>query len=151
MHSITTHLDRLRPYAPVVIRVLLGAIFLWHGIDKFRGAGITGVKGAFDMWGVPVPELTAPLTAVLEIVGGATLILGFMTRLTAAVLSIIMIGALLFVTLELGLISGVPKPGAELDLALLAGLIAVLLLGPGPLSVDDQTGLEHADSLASIR
>ena len=61
----------------------------------------------------------------------------------AALLSIVMIGALLFVTFELGLISGEPKTGAELELALLAGLVALMLLGRGPLSVDDQVGLDH--------
>jgi len=134
--------NRLRPFAPVVIRVLVGVIFLWHGIDKFRG-GISNVEGAFDMWGVPAPGLTAPLTAILEVVGGAALIIGLLTRVFAALLSIVMIGALLFVTFELGLISGEPKTGAELELALLAGLVALMLLGRGPLSVDDQVGLDH--------
>ncbi|MEJ7801540.1 MAG: DoxX family protein [Ilumatobacter sp.] len=136
-------LDRLRPAAPLVIRVTVGIIFLWHGINKFRGAGISGVEGAFDMWGVPAPSVTAPLTAVIEIVGGTALIIGLLTRVAAGLLAIVIVGALLFVTIELGLISSEPKPGAELDLALLAGLIAVMLLGPGPVSVDELAGIDQ--------
>ena len=69
MHQVCCTLNRGRPAAPLVLRVMLGGLLLWHGIDKFD-AGISMVKDMFTMWGVPARGLTAPLTAVVEIVAG---------------------------------------------------------------------------------
>jgi putative oxidoreductase len=141
MHKVCSTLNRFHAAVPLVLRVVLGGLFVWHGIDKFD-SGIGSVEDMFTMWGVPAPGLTAPLTAIIEIVGGALLIAGLATRAAAMALSLVMVGALLYVKKDLGIISSEPMPGAELDLALLAGLVAVLLLGPGPVSVDDKMGLE---------
>lgn len=148
MHKMCSTLNRFRPVVPLVLRVVLGGLFIWHGIDKFD-AGISMVKDMYTMWGVPAPGLTAPLTAVIEIVGGAMLVFGLATRMVAMVLSIVMVGALLYVKRDLGIISTDPMPGAELDLAYLAGLVALMILGPGPISIDDKIGLEPAESIAT--
>lgn len=141
MRRIHHSLDRFRPIAMLVVRVTVGAVFLIHGIDKFD-SGISMVEGAFSNWGVPLPGLTAPLVAVVEVVGGAALILGAGTRLAAMALSAVLVGALLYVKADLGVISTEPMPGAEVDLALLAGLVALIFTGPGTLSVDGAVGLE---------
>ena len=99
-------------------------------------------RAMFTMWVVPAPGLTAPLTAVVEIVAGIMLLVGLGTRIAAMALSVVMIGALIYVKQDLGIISGQPMPGAELDLARLAGLVAVIVLGPGRLSLDHQVGIE---------
>lgn len=148
MHRIISALDRARPALPLVLRLVLGGIFVWHGIKKFDG-GISMVEGAFSMWGVPAPELTAPLTAIVEIVAGIMLVAGLGTRFGAAALAVIMIGALVYVKADLGIISSEPMPGAELDLALLAGLVAVMVLGPGRLSLDQKVGIEPGEAAAS--
>ena len=127
--------------APLVLRVVLGGLFVWHGIDKFD-AGIDMVEQMFTMWGVPAPGPAAVLTAIIEIVAGAMLVFGAATRAAATLLGIVMIGAIVYVKADLGIISSEPMPGADLDLALLAGLVALVFLGPGPLSVDDKVGLE---------
>jgi putative oxidoreductase len=144
MHQVCSTLDRGRPVAPLVLRVVIGGLFIWHGIDKFD-AGISMVEGMFRLWGVPVPGLTAPLTAVVEIVAGVMLVLGLGTRIAAMALSVVMVGALVYVKRDLGIISSAPMPGAELDLALLAGLIAIVVLGPGRASLDHRLGVEPAD------
>lgn len=141
MHQVCSILNRGRPLAPLVLRVVLGGLFIWHGIDKFD-AGISMIEDMFTMWGVPVPGLTAPLTAVVEIVAGVMLVLGLGTRIAAMALSVVMVGALIYVKQDLGIISSEPMPGAELDLALLAGLVAILVLGPGQFSADHQVGIE---------
>jgi len=79
---------------------------------------------------------------VIEIIAGAALVLGTVTRIAAMLLSIVMIGALIYVKQDLGIISSSPMPGAELDLALLAGLVTLIVTGPGRLSIDEQIGLE---------
>lgn len=92
--------------------------------------------------GQPAPGLTAPLTAVLEIAGGLALMAGLGTRLAGMVLGVVMVGAIVFVKADLGLISAEPMPGAELDLAYLAGLATLVAFGPGRLSVDAVIGLD---------
>jgi putative oxidoreductase len=143
MKQLCGTLNRLRPMAPLVLRVIIGGLFVWHGIDKFN-AGIGMVEGMFEMWGVPLPGITAPLVAVVEIVGGLALIVGLMTRPVAGVLSIVMFGALVFVKLDMGLIP-MDAAGAEVDLAYLAGLIALMAFGPGPYSADSMMGLEVSE------
>jgi putative oxidoreductase len=79
---------------------------------------------------------------VFEIVGGAALILGLATRIVAVLFTIQLIGALIYVKQDLGVLSSEPMPGAELDLAYLAGLATLILLGPGLLSLDERIHLE---------
>lgn len=144
MHQFCSTLNRLRPTVPLILRVVLGSLFVWHGIDKFN-VGISTIEGMFKSWDVLAPGFTAPLTAVVEIVGGVALVLGIGTRIAAMLLSVLMIGALIYVKKDLGIISSQPMPGAELDLSILAGLVAVLITGPGRYSIDDKVGLEPAE------
>ena len=141
MHQVCSTLNRFRPAVPLVLRVVLGGLFVWHGIDKYD-VGIDMIKDMFTTWGVPAPGLTAPLTAIIEIGAGTMLVFGIATRMAAMLLSVVMVGALIYVKQDLGVISSQPMPGAELDLAMLAGLIALVILGPGSISVDDKMGLE---------
>lgn len=143
MKRINTALSRISPLAPLVLRIAIGGIMLYHGIDKLRG-GMDGVEGMFTMMDVPAPALSAPLVTALEVIGGIALIAGLGTRLAAASLAAVLTGAVLFVKTDLGIISSGPMPGAELDIALLAGLVALLLLGPGNMSADRAVGLEPA-------
>ncbi|MGD9794353.1 MAG: DoxX family protein [Acidimicrobiia bacterium] len=145
MHEICSTLNRFRPSVPLILRVVIGGLFIWHGIDKFD-VGIDMIETMFDSWGVPAPGVAAPVTAVLEIVGGIALVFGIGTRVFAMALSAVMIGAIIYVKADLGVISSQPMPGAELDLAMLAGLIAVIISGPGRFSIDDKLGLEPAEA-----
>ena len=141
MHQLCSTLNRFRPAVPLVLRVVLGGLFVWHGINKFD-VGISTIKGMYEMWGVVAPGFTAPLTAVIEIVGGIALILGIGTRIATMMFSILMISAIFYVKRDLGIISSQQMPGAELDLAILAGLVAVMITGPGRFSIDDKFGIE---------
>jgi uncharacterized membrane protein YphA (DoxX/SURF4 family) len=147
MQQVCSTLNRYRPAVPLVLRVVLGGLFVWHGIDKFD-VGIDMIKGMFTTWGVPAPGFSAPLTAVVEIVAGTALVVGLGTRLAAMLLSTLMVGALIYVKQDLGIISSQPMPGAELDLAMLAGLITLVVTGPGSWSVDDRIGLEPSEVAA---
>jgi putative oxidoreductase len=141
MTRFNTALSRISSLAPLVLRLAIGGLMTYHGFDKLRG-GMDGVEAMFTMMDVPAPTLTAPLVTALEIIGGLALVAGIGTRLAAASLAAVLTGALLFVKTDLGIISSGPMPGAELDIALLAGLIALLLLGPGNMSADRAVGLE---------
>lgn len=140
MH-VAGRLDRFGAIAPLVIRVILGILFIYHGFDKFD-TGLENVAGAFRSWGVPVAGLAARAFAVFEVVGGVALIVGLATRFVAVLFAIVLIGALLYVKRDLGVLSAEPMPGAELDLAYLAYLAGLVLLGPGWLSIDERIHLE---------
>lgn len=154
MQSLNAYLARQASWAPLVLRLVLGALLLYHGIDKFD-TGISNVEGFFASNDVPAAGLAAPLVAVVEIVVGLALIVGLGTRIAAAVQIVILLGALAFVKLPAILGAG------ELDLAYIAGLAALMLLGPGRFSVDeilaaDQTQIDlrsRADDreLADVR
>jgi uncharacterized membrane protein YphA (DoxX/SURF4 family) len=83
--------------------------------------------------------------ATTELVFGALLVLGLLTRLSTIPLAVVLAVAVIGVKLgEVGLIAGMGAMlvGYEIDLALLAGLIALLFLGGGRLSLDRLLGLE---------
>ncbi len=93
---------------------------------------------------VPAPKLMAFVVTFVEIVGGILLIVGLFSRLAALLLTIDLVVAILLVKVNIGLLSPVDGSGvgAELDLALIAGFLVVLLAGPGRLSVDQALGYE---------
>lgn len=129
----TTHSSPvLADAARTVLRVAIGAVFLAHGWQKFFEFTIPGAQGAFAQMGVPAAQMAAPVAATLELVGGALLILGVLTRIAGAFLALEMLGALFLVHISAGMF--VAKGGMELVLVLAAGAAAVALVGPGRFS-----------------
>ena len=70
------------PHATILIRLLVGAVFVSEGIQKFLFPAALGV-GRFVKIGIPAPRFFAPFVGVVEIVCGTLLIIGFITRLAA--------------------------------------------------------------------
>ncbi len=122
-------------WATIPLRLALGIIFAAHGWQKFAG-GLDNVAGFFGGVGIPLPQVAAFVVAFVELVGGIGLIVGFFTRYWALLLSIVMIVAIFTVKLPNGLLGSPGRPGYELDLALLVGCLALLLWGPGPISLE---------------
>src|SRR5713101_9801491 len=116
-----------------IFRVAVGGVFLAHGIQKFFMYGLHGVAGAFASMGVPAPAVTSALVAVVELLGGAALILGFLTRWAAALNGFDMVVAILLVHLKNGFFNPM---GFEYPLTLLAACIALTVIGPGAGSAD---------------
>lgn len=136
------------PRATILIRCMVGGVFLWEGILKFVYTN-QGV-GRFTKIGIPAPELMAHFVAILEIVGGVLLICGFLTRLVAVPFVIEMVVAILstkvalyFGTSPLPLPPSPPQSGAwavlheiRSDYAQIMSVLFLLIAGPGPWSVD---------------
>jgi putative oxidoreductase len=130
-------------YAPLVVRVLVSVIMVAHGWQKLQ-AGPEGFGQALAGLGVPLPVLMAYLVTFVEVIGGVLLIVGLLSRLAALLLTIDLVVAVLLVKVNIGLLSPADGSGVgyELDLALIAGLLVVVLAGPGRLSVDQALGYE---------
>ena len=116
-----------------IIRIVTGIAFLMHGWQKVFQFGFPGVIGAFTKMGVPMPGVMGPFIAVLELLGGVALIIGLLTRLAALGLMFDMLGAILLVHLAGGFFL---PAGYEYALLLFASSLALVLGGPGALSVD---------------
>jgi putative oxidoreductase len=123
--------------AILLIRVLVGWVFLSEGVQKFLFPDALGV-GRFAKIGIPWPQVMAPFVGVVEIVCGTLLLIGLITKLAAIPLVIDICVALYstkIVTLaKNGLWSTLHE--ARTDVSMLLGLVFLLLLGGGTLSVD---------------
>ncbi|MES2225108.1 MAG: DoxX family protein [Patescibacteria group bacterium] len=121
--------------ALLIIRIIIGLIFFLHGIAKFN-MGIDGTTAFFASVGIPLAALFAWIVTLVETFGGLALILGIGTRITALLLAITMIVASIIV-IQMGspLINTQLATGYELNLALIAALIPIIILGPGRYSL----------------
>ena len=123
--------------ATLILRLALGVIMVSHGIPKIKKREVLGKKWN-DHYGVP--KATIWLTGILQIVGGLALLLGLFTSLTSLVLTLDMLAALFICIFNSHhrepFNSVTPVKGWDVNLLLVASLIAVLLLGGGKWSLD---------------
>src|ERR1017187_9851497 len=82
------------PAAVILIRLIVGGVFLSEAIQKFLMPEAQGV-GRFTKIGIPNPDLLAPFVGICEIVCGVLFILGFLTRFAAVTMIINMLVAIL--------------------------------------------------------
>jgi putative oxidoreductase len=135
-------LRRLAELGPLAVRVIVGTIMAAHGLQKVQ-AGPANFGAFLGQMGVPLPTLMGYVVTLVEVVGGVLLIVGLLSRLAALLLTIDLVVAILLVKVNVGFLSP-PQggAGAELELALIAGFLVILLAGPGRLSVDHALGYE---------
>ncbi|KMZ43467.1 DoxX family protein [Brevibacillus sp. HB1.3] len=120
-------------WSTLILRVIAGLTFAIHGVAKFQ-MGLENVAGFFGTMGLPA--FIAYLVAFLEVVGGIALILGLGTRVFAGALSVVMLGAIFKAKLAAGFMGGEGGAGYELDLALLAILVALGISGSTKFALD---------------
>lgn len=117
----------------IIMRVVLGIIFVFHGVDKFQ-MGLSNVEAWFSSIGVP--GFAAYGVAVLELVGGILLILGLFTRYVSGLFVLMLIGAIVSAKLPAGLLGNGQMAGYELDLGFILVALYLVVADRSPLSVD---------------
>ncbi|AKK02686.1 DoxX family protein [Corynebacterium epidermidicanis] len=119
----------------LLLRAVLGFMFIAHGWDRFFITGLVETTGQFSAWNVPQPKLSAYLAASTELIGGALLVIGLLTTFVAGVLALLMACALYFVHLPHGIF--VTDGGVEYTAVLVVSLLVIVVFGSGRASIDE--------------
>ena len=129
------------PPATILIRLLVGWVFMSEGIQKFLFPTQLGV-GRFEKIGIPSPHLMAPFVGTVEIVCGTLLLIGLFTRLAAIPLLGVILVAIATTKIPMIAKSGIwaMLHEARVDFSMLLGLLFLLVTGAGTLSPDARRG-----------
>jgi putative oxidoreductase len=134
----------------ILIRLLVGFVFFEEGIQKFLFPAVMG-SGRFARIGIPAPDVTGPFVGGVEILCGALLVIGLLTRLATIPLLVDITVAILSTKVPILLGHGygpfaLPQLArygfwsmaseARTDFSMLVGLVFLLIVGPGPWSLD---------------
>ncbi|MGI0064826.1 MAG: DoxX family protein [Nitrosopumilaceae archaeon] len=117
---------KLNDITHFAVRLVIGVIFIVAGYVKFD----PNVAVFFVQGGIPA-ELQIPI-ALGETISGVLIIIGVLSRISASLLSIIMLGAIFYVKKAA---SFTGEMGVELDLLLLVASLTVITMGPGRISL----------------
>lgn len=125
------------PASVILIRLIVGAVFLFEGIQKFLYPAEVGA-GRFTKIGIPSPEIKAPFVGVVEIVCGTLVLLGLLTRLAAIPLIINMLVAISTTKIPILFKSGfwVMAHESRTDWSMLLGAVFLAVVGAGKWSLD---------------
>ena len=129
------------PRSVLLIRLLVGAVFLSEGIQKFLYPVEVGA-GRFEQIGLPSPELLASLVGGFEICCGVLVLLGLLTRVATLPLLAIMCVAIATTKIPILHESGFWKMthASRTDFSMLLGSLFLLIVGAGPWSLDAWIG-----------
>jgi uncharacterized membrane protein YphA (DoxX/SURF4 family) len=125
------------PAAAVCIRLLAGGVFFAEGVKKFLFAAQWGA-GRFAHIGIPLPEVMGPFVGVVEVVCGALLVIGLLTRPAALLLLINISVAIATTKVPILLSRGfwAMEDAGRTDCSMFLSLLFLLLVGAGAWSVD---------------
>lgn len=121
----------------ILIRLIVGAVFLSEGIQKFLFPADRGA-GRFEKIGLPSPEFLGSFVGAFEIICGLLLLIGLFSRLASIPLIVIMLVALAITKSEVYLEEGFWEllHGSRTDWAMLLGSFFLLIEGSGGYSFD---------------
>jgi putative oxidoreductase len=124
--------------ATILIRLQAGAVFLSEGIQKFLYPDALGA-GRFAKIGLPNPDFLGPFVGSFEIICGALVLAGFLTRLAAIPLLTIMLVAIATTKAKLLADNGFWSMlhDSRTDWAMLLGAIFLIIKGSGKCSLDN--------------
>jgi putative oxidoreductase len=135
-----------RQWAPLPLRLIIGYGFMAHGWAKLS-RGPAGFAKLLEQVGAPLPEATAWVSTLIEVLGGLAILAGAFVTAVSVPLIVMMLVAMFTVHLRygfsavntIGLTTDGPQfgpPGYEVNLLYIAGLLALILGGAGLFSID---------------
>jgi putative oxidoreductase len=135
-----------RQWVPLPLRLVIGYGFIAHGWAKLS-RGPADFAKLLEQIGAPLPELTAWVSVFVETLGGLAILAGAFVAVVSVPLIVMMLVAMFAVHLRygfsaintIGLTADGPQfgpPGYEISLLYIAGLLALVLGGAGPWSID---------------
>jgi putative oxidoreductase len=135
-----------RQWVALPLRLVIGYGFVAHGWVKLS-RGPAGFARLLEQIGAPLPEATAWVSVFVEILGGLAILAGALVAVVSVPLIVMMLVAMFTVHLRygfsaintVGLTADGPQfgpPGYEVNLLYIAGLLALILGGAGPFSID---------------
>ena len=135
-----------RQWAPLPLRLVIGYGFMAHGWAKLS-RGPEGFARLLERIGAPLPVATAWVSTLIEVLGGLAILAGALVAVVSVPLIVMMLVAMFTVHLRygfsaintIGLTADGPQfgpPGYEVNLLYIAGLLALILAGAGPLSIE---------------
>lgn len=127
--NVTQRLDWL---GPLVARITLGVLFVSTGWGKVHNLG--KVTAYFNELGIPFAGVQAPMVSFIELIGGALLVVGLLSRIAAVPLMGSMAVAIL--TAQRENVHGLPDLFGLVEWTYLALLLWVVIAGPGKISLD---------------
>lgn len=160
MNAVMKLMETHTSGAVILIRLMVGGVFVAEGIQKFLYATENG-PGRFAKIGIPAPDVMAPFVGVVEIICGALILLGLLTRLAAIPLIINMLVAILSTKIPILVGQGfwgfslrsVPYYGfwgmaheARTDFSMLLGSLFLLIVGGGAISFDRRLTKSHGST-----
>lgn len=133
--------------AILLIRVMVGWVFLSEGVQKFVLPGSRGA-GRFEAIGLPFPEPVAATVGGFEIACGLLVLVGLGVRVAVLPLVTIMLGALVLTKLPILRADGILEAAhaARTDVSMLLGSIFLFVKGAGPLSLDLRAWRDRPDA-----
>lgn len=135
----------------LILRVVVGLLFMGHGTQKlfgwFGGGGPEGTSGFFGALGYRSPRTMALVGGLTETVGGVLVLLGLFTPLGSALLIGMMVSAILSVHIDKGLWNS--NGGIEFPLVLIAAATAIAF-GPGRYAIDRALDLGWDGKLSGV-
>lgn len=155
MPSAIAKLQYTAPQRSVfLIRLAVGTVFFFEGVQKFMYPDELAA-GRFAKIGIPWPQIMGPFVSGIEVLGGALILIGLLTRFAALVLLVNISVAILATKIPILLGHGfgpftlakLPRYGfltmmheARTDFAMWLGLLFLLIVGAGGWSVDAHAG-----------
>ncbi|WP_435158141.1 DoxX family protein [Haladaptatus sp. DFWS20] len=133
----------------LLARLAVGSIMIVHGAGKMFSVGpavmpMTQFTGFLASLGIPAPSVAAWVVALVELVGGLCILVGFLTRFAALAVAINMLVATLLVHLPEGF------SDSELTIVLCLVSLALVSIGAGNLSVDEVVVDDRSTSMVPI-
>jgi putative oxidoreductase len=142
--------DRLAGVVPLFVRLIAGPIMTAHGLQKLNEGIPKFTTTTLVPLGVPYVDVMGYVVTFTELVGGVLLVVGLLSRLAGLALLVEMATTISMVKVQVGLIAAAGHgAGAELDLAIAAGLLTILFAGPGLVSLDYLLRVERRARRAS--